>query len=71
MNKPKKKKPWPKISFFGIYDSHGGEGCSEYLRDNLYKLICINNEFFPDSIPEAIKLGFQKAENDFKKIFIL
>ena len=67
MNKPKNyhKKTWPKISFFGIYDGHGGEGCAEYLRDNLHKLICINNEFFPDNVPEAIKLGFQKAEKDF------
>ena len=54
-----------KISFFGIYDGHGGEGCSEYLRDNLHKLICNNNEYFPDNVPEAIKLGFQKAEKDF------
>ena len=30
------KGKWPKTSFFGIYDGHGGEGCSEYLRDNLY-----------------------------------
>ena len=67
MNKPKnyQKKNWPKISFFGIYDGHGGEGCSEYLKDNLHKLICNNNEFFPDNVLEAIKLGFQKAENDF------
>ena len=67
MNKPKNfnKKNWPKISFFGIYDGHGGEGCSEYLKDNLHKLICYNNEFFPDNVPEAIKLGFQKAESDF------
>ena len=59
------KKNWPKISFFGIYDGHGGEGCSEYLKDNLHKLICYNNKFFPENIPEAIKLAFQKAENDF------
>ena len=54
MNKPKnfQKKKWPKISFFGIYD---GE-CSEYLKDNLHKLICNNNEFFPDNVPETIKL---------------
>jgi len=66
MNKPQNyHKSWPKISFFGIYDGHGGEGCSEYLRDNLHKLICNNNEYFPDNIPEAIKLGFQKAEKDF------
>ena len=38
MNKPKDymKGRWPKTSFFGIYDGHGGEGCSEYLRDNLH-----------------------------------
>jgi len=66
MNKPKDymKGRWPKTSFFGIYDGHGGEGCSEYLRDNLHKLIC-NNEHFPDNIPEAIKLGISKAEEDF------
>ena len=73
MNKPKNynKKSWPKISFFGIYDGHGGEGCSEYLRDNLHKLICYDNENFPDNIPEAIKLGFQKAENDFLNNYAL
>ena len=66
MNKPKDytKGKWPKISFFGIYDGHGGEGCSEYLRDNLHKLIC-NNEYFPENVIEAIKLGISKAEEDF------
>ena len=66
MNKPKdyNKGRWPKISFFGIYDGHGGEGCSEFLRDNLHKLIC-GNEYFPENIPEAIKLGISKAEEEF------
>lgn len=27
---------WPKCSFFGIYDGHGGAACADYLRDNLH-----------------------------------
>ena len=27
---------WPKCSFFGVYDGHGGHVCAEYLRDNLH-----------------------------------
>ena len=72
MNKPKNftKKRWPKISFFGIYDGHGGEGCSEYLRDNLHKLIC-SNDNFPEDIPKAIKLGILNAEHDFLNNYAL
>ena len=72
MNKPKDfiKGKWPKTSFFGIYDGHGGEGCSEYLRDNLHKLIC-NNEKFPEDIPGAIKLGISNAEQDFLNNYAL
>jgi protein phosphatase PTC2/3 len=28
-----------KIQFFAIFDGHGGQGCAEYLRDNLHNLI--------------------------------
>ena len=71
MNKPKNYlKKWPKISFFGIYDGHGGEGCAEYLRDNLHKLIC-ENDFFPDNIPEAIEYGITRAEYDFLNNYAL
>ena len=55
---------WPNISFFGVFDGHGGFQCSQFLRENLLKYICIN-EYFPENIKEAIKFGFQKAENDF------
>ena len=41
--KPKKdfdvNKKWPKSSFFGVYDGHGGNGCSNYLRDNLHNFV--------------------------------
>jgi hypothetical protein len=31
------KEDWPKCSFFGIYDGHGGSICADFLRDNLHK----------------------------------
>ena len=66
MNKPKnfKENLWPKVSFFGIYDGHGGKECAEYLRDNLHKLICESPNFLKNPI-EAIKNGFAMAEKDF------
>ena len=73
MNKPRGyyKKIWPRVSFFGIFDGHGGETCSEYLRDNLHDLICHNNNFFPENIPEAIKLAFEKSEKNFIEKYAL
>ena len=73
MNKPRGyyKKIWPRVSFFGIFDGHGGETCSEFLRDNLHNFIVHNNEFFPDNIPEAIKFAFNKAEKNFIENYAL
>jgi protein phosphatase 2C family protein 2/3 len=35
--------PWPKCSFFGLYDGHGGAGCADFLRDNLHKYVSYIN----------------------------
>lgn len=32
---------WPKCSFFGIYDGHGGSACADFLRDYLHKFVCL------------------------------
>jgi len=41
--KPKSKEAkidyWPKCSFFGIYDGHGGSQCAEFLRDYLHQFV--------------------------------
>ena len=39
--KPKNKQTsyWPKCSFFGIYDGHGGASCADFLRDNLHQFV--------------------------------
>ena len=46
--------------FFGVYDGHGGKGCSFYLKENLHKNI---NEFSSN----GLKLGIEKTEEKFKK----
>ena len=48
------------IYFFGLYDGHGGKGCSFYLKDNMHKNI---NEF--SSL--GIKRGIIETEENFKK----
>jgi protein phosphatase 2C family protein 2/3 len=48
---------WPKCSFFGVYDGHGGHACAEYLRDNLHHFV-IKEDSFPWNPKEAILKGF-------------
>ena len=64
INNYKNSIPWPKISYFAIFDGHAGNKCAEYLRENLLRLIC-SNKYFPENIPEAIKYGFEKADEYF------
>ena len=56
--------PWPKISYFAIFDGHAGNKCAEYLRENLLRLIC-SNKYFPENVPEAINYGFERADEYF------
>ena len=66
--KPKSKQfsgaEWPKCSFFGIYDGHGGHVCADFLRDYLHQFI-IKDQFFPKEPIKAIKNGFKEAEKLF------
>lgn len=32
----RKNEEWPKCSFFGVFDGHGGAACADFLRDNLH-----------------------------------
>lgn len=67
MVKPPEKKhmeSWPKCSFFGVYDGHGGSACAEYLRDHLHHFV-IKDQMFPSNTKEAIKNGFYLAEKTF------
>jgi protein phosphatase 2C family protein 2/3 len=50
--------------FFGIYDGHGGNGCSLYLKNYLHKYV---KEFSKESIKE----GINEAEEKFIKDYAL
>ena len=43
--------------FFGVYDGHGGNGCSLYLKNNLHKFI---KNFSKEAIKEAINITEEK-----------
>ncbi len=66
INKPehRQRENWPKCSFFGVYDGHGGSACAEFLRDCLHHYV-IREESFPWNPKEAIVNGFRKAEEKF------
>ena len=56
---------WPRVSFFGIFDGHGGAaGCADFLRDNLHEFV-IQDENFPEQVIYSIKKGFRRAEEKF------
>jgi protein phosphatase 2C family protein 2/3 len=63
---PSSHEPWPRCSFFGVYDGHGGSGCSDFLRDNLHQFI-LKDPSFPHNPKEALFRGFRAAELAFAK----
>ena len=56
----------PHISYFGVFDGHGGEKCSNFLKDNLDSFI-FNSKYFPAYPIQAIKDAFRVAENTFMR----
>jgi serine/threonine protein phosphatase PrpC len=39
ITKPNYKGRWPKCSYFGVFDGHGGDSCSNFLKDNMHKYV--------------------------------
>lgn len=66
IQKPQKTlhRTWPKMSYFGIFDGHGGENCSEYLKNNFLDYL-VENKNFPHDIKTSIIETFDKLEEEF------
>ena len=54
----------PNISYFGVFDGHGGDKCSKFLKENFDKILfsCPN---FPVNVIESIRYAFKTAEIQF------
>ncbi len=50
--------PDKRLSFFGVYDGHGGEKVALYTGDNLHKIIAKQDSFKEGNIEQALKDGF-------------
>ena len=57
------------ISYFGIFDGHGGENCSKFLKKNL-DTILFQQSMFPNNMVESVRETFNIAENKFKQLAI-
>ena len=54
----------PSISYFAIYDGHGGNKCSNFLQENLHEYI-FSSKYFPLYTMQAIKSAYLQAEKNF------
>jgi len=59
----------PKISYFAVYDGHGGDQCSKFLSQNLHNYI-FKSKFFPLYTMQAISAAYQEAEKEFFTIAV-
>eukprot|EP01114_Cavostelium_apophysatum_P007309 TRINITY_DN1938_c0_g2_i1.p1 TRINITY_DN1938_c0_g2~~TRINITY_DN1938_c0_g2_i1.p1 ORF type:complete len:1165 (+),score=384.97 TRINITY_DN1938_c0_g2_i1:206-3700(+) len=57
-----------KVSFFGIYDGHGGDKCADYLKDVLHQNICNTEAFAKGDFEKAMRDGFRKTDDAFLDI---
>ena len=62
-----KIKTWPKMAYFSIFDGHGGEECSEFLKNNFMEYL-VENKNFPIDIKLSMIESFQKIEEEFFKL---
>lgn len=47
-----------RISFFGVYDGHGGDKVAIYTGDNLHKITAKQEAFKDGNFEQALKDGF-------------
>ena len=54
----------PDLSYFGVYDGHGGTGVANYLKDHLHEFILEQEEYREGNMEEAILKAFLQVRNE-------
>ena len=54
------------ISYFAVFDGHGGDGCCKFLKEYLDEYL-FNLQFFPINVVESIREAFSTVEEQFRK----
>ena len=55
----------PELSFFAVYDGHGGTGVANYLKDHLHEFILDMPEYKEGNIEESVLKAFLQVTNPF------
>ena len=50
--------PEDRLSFFGVYDGHGGDKVALFAGDNIHKIIAKQEAFKKGELEQALKDGF-------------
>eukprot|EP00095_Tigriopus_kingsejongensis_P002611 maker-scaffold302_size216161-snap-gene-1.13 protein:Tk02611 transcript:maker-scaffold302_size216161-snap-gene-1.13-mRNA-1 annotation:"probable protein phosphatase 2c" len=56
----------PDLSFFAVYDGHGGTGVANYLKDHLHEFILDQVEYKEGNMEEAILKAFLQVDQDLR-----
>lgn len=52
------------VSFYGVFDGHGGKAAAHFVRDNLPRLI-VENPDFPLELEKAVRKSFTETDKAF------
>lgn len=52
------------ISFYGVFDGHGGKDAAQYVRDNLPRVI-VEDAAFPLELEKAVRRSFVQTDSQF------
>ena len=50
--------PDKRLSFFGVYDGHGGEQMACYAGENVHRIVSKQDSFIKGDIEQALRDGF-------------